>query len=542
MGLIHTDRARTMVLLALCAVLLLLGGCGDENAPARLREGAQFTIAVTEQPDSLNPLTAESKLMEEFILLAYDPLWRIDASGQPVNCLVEDYSLSSDQRTWTVRLRKDVTFSDGTPLTSEDVQYSYQTMSLHSTIFSPYCAGIDDIRCPDEYTVVFTTSYVKGDMLYCPVPILPKAVWSKQSSARSFANEEMIGTGPFVRQLTELDPQQISWTFQAREDYFGGPAKIGSLKFIYYATETGASRALSTGEVDAAIELTDVQLTTLEGVPGVQLLQSLTRASDIWALAFNTRESVFSLTSMRQMVEYCLDRSWLLSMSNGSAGSTGSSFALPVQDYYYTINNMRGVDWDTARNILYTAGYEDIDDDGLLEDLLTREELSLRLYTSAGDDWAPTAATILKDNMESIGVSVNWYTTDGDVEDVCTPKGDWDMCMVTWRSNVNPVIAASRLQPSSGSLTGWENGTFDDVMQRLREAIDRPTAINLAGQLQQIVYDDMPYMVLAYRSEIQGIRQDRWTGYDEVVQSAGTLFRVGSVDGYMALEPAGAAG
>ena len=522
--------------------MLLLTACSDEIQPAQLKEGPQFTIAVTEEPASLNPLTEESKLMEEFILLVYDPLWRIDANGQPVNCLVEDYSLSSDQRTWTVRLRRDVTFSDGTPLTAEDVQYSYQTMSLHSTIFSPYCAGIDDIRCPDEHTVVFTTSYVKGDMLYCPIPILPKAIWSKQPSARGFANEEMIGTGPFVRQMTELDPQEVSWTFQAREDYFGGPAKIGSLKFIYYATETGASRALSAGEVDAAIELTDVQLTTLEGVPGVQLIQSLTRSSDIWTVAFNTRKTPFSLTSMRQMVEYCVDRSRMLSMSNGNAGSTGTSFVSPAMDYYYGISNMRGIDLDSAKNILYTTGYEDIDADGLLEDLLTRKDLQLRLYTSSSDDWAPTAATILKENLENVGVSVDWNTVDGKVEDVCTPKADWDMCLITWRSNVDPVVAANRLLPASSNLTGWENGAYAEVMQRLREAIDRPTAQTVAGQLQQIAYDDMPYLVLAYRSDILGIRHDRWTGYDDVVQRAGGLLRIGTVDGYMSLEPADAAG
>lgn len=538
MRLIHMRTGKRTAALAVCMALLLLAGCSGGTSPAVLSDGPTFTIAVTEQLDSFNPMTAESKLMEEFILLVYDPLWRIDASGEPVNCLVDDYSVSSDQRTWTVRLRKDVTFSDGTPLTSEDVKYSYETMSLHSPVYGPYCEGISDIRCPDDHTVVFTTEYVKGDMTYCPVPILPKAIWSKESDVTAFANEQMIGTGPFVRQIAVEAPQEISWTFRAREDYFGGAAKLGAVKFIQYATETGASRALSTGEVDAAIELTDVQVTTLEGVPGVHLIQALLRPADTWVLAFNTRSGIFSRTPMRQMVEYCLDRSWLLSMSSDSAGRTGSSFASPVLDYYYEIPNMRSQDWDSARNIIYSDGYEDVDNDGVVEDLVTRKDLVVKLYTSAQDDWAPTAATILKENLESIGVSVSWETTDGKVQDVCTPKGDWDMCMITLRGNVDPVIAADRLKAAPDSLTGWNNSSYEEVLLRLRQATDPATIRTLAGQLQQAIYDDCPYLFLAYRSDIQGFRDDRWGGVDEVLESAGGLFRIGSVDGYMALESA----
>ena len=537
MRAIHKAMCKRIAAAALCGLLLFLTACGSGPQPAEFKQGEELAIAVMDEPDSFNPLVAEGRLAKEFALLVYDPLWRIDANGQPVNCLAEDYSLSSDQRTWTVRLRQDVTFSDGTPLTAADVKYSYETMSLHSPVWAPYCAGIEDIRCPDDYTVVFTTSYVKGDMLLCPVPILPRNIWSKQASARDFANEEMIGSGPFVREMVDRGPQEVSWTFQARENYFGGSPNVGSLRFVLYSTESGAARALSTGEVGAAIGLTDVQLTTLEGVPGVFLIQGVFRTSQVWVVAFNTRNGVFSQTPMRQMVEYCTDRSWMLSMSSGGVGETGSVFASPATDYFYTLANLRPIDRDNAKNILITAGFNDIDEDGMMEDLMTRDDLSLRLYSSAKDDWAPTAATVLKDNLESIGVRVQWTTVDEDVESVCTPKGKWDMCLIAWDGDVNAVVAADRLRASADSLTGWENDSYEQVLMGLREAMDEETVRTLSGQLQQIAYDDCPYFVMAYRSDIQGIREDRWTGYDEVMEAAGGIFGIGTIDGYMALKP-----
>ncbi len=534
---------RRAAVLLMAGVLLFLSACGgsSKGGPATFQDGAEFSIAVTMEPDSLNPLTATSKLAEEFFLLAYDPLWRIDASGEPVNCLVDDYSLSSDQRTWTIRLREGVTFSDGEPLTSEDVQYTYQTMLIHSPIYGVGCEGISDIRCPDDRTVVITTSYVKGDMQYCPVPILPKHIWNSGGNPRDFLNDEMIGSGPFVRQMVDTGPQEISWTFQARANYFNGSANLGSVRYVYFATETGAARALSTGEVDAAIGMTDVQLTTLEGVPGVQLIQSLLPGSDIWALAFNTRKGVFQNTPMRQMVDYCIDRAWMLSMANGDVGQTGTVWAGPATNYFYTVGNQRGIDYNTARNIVYTAGYSDVDEDGIMEDLITRDDLILKLWTNAGDDWASTAATVVKSDLEEIGVRVKWETTDGSVLDVCTPKGDWDMCLLSWRGNYDPVVAASRFRTADGSLTGWSNETYDEIFARLQESMDLPTIQANAGQLQQVVYDDCPYLILAYRSDIQAVREDLWTGYDEVLAASGALFCTGSVDAYMTLTPSDAA-
>ena len=75
---------------------------------------------------------------------------------------------------------------------------------------------------------------------------------------------------------------------------------------------------------------------------------------------------------------------------------------------------------------------------------------------------------------------------------------------------------------------------------RLQVALDRNDVRDLAGQLQQIVYDECPYLILGYHSDIQAIREDVWTGYDEVLSAAGGLFCNGSADAYMTLTPAGA--
>ena len=528
--------ARRALLLVLSAALLLCGGCGGGKGGAG--SDAVFTMAVTEAPDSLNPVYAQNGTASEFFLLVYDPLWRLDAAGEPVNCLVEDYSLSSDQLTWTIRIRKDVTFSDGTPLTAEDVRFTYEQMMFNSPIYTHCFDGISGMRCPDEYTLVVTTEYVKGDMRYNPVPILPEHIWSAYiNDLRAFDNELMIGSGPFQRLDVDTDPQQQSWVFQAREDYFGEPAHIGQVRFTFYETVTGAGRALSTGEVDAAIGLTDVQITTLAGVPGVDLIRAFLPSSELLVLAFNTRGEMFKSADMRRMIEYCTDRERILSMSAGEAGQSSYTWAPPGADYRLDIVNGRSFNVDTARNQLALAGYVDSDKNGFVDSIMTQKDISVKLYTSTADGWSATAATILKENVEQAGLQVDWQAVDEDVTTVCTPRGKWDMCFLSWRGSNNPVLAAQRFCPAQDSLTGWENPIYEQGFSQLQSAADPISMQNMAMQLQQVFYDDCPYIILGWHSDIQAVRSDRWSGYDQVLETAGALFGIGSADAYMSLTP-----
>lgn len=539
---VHTGYLKRAAALLLCAATAFVSACSKEPEAAELRqEGEELSIAVTEMPDTLNPLYATSRLAEEFFLLVYDPLWRIDANGEPVPCLAEDYSLSSDQLTWTIRLREDATFSDGVRVTSADVKYTFETMMINSQTYDPCFDGVSAIRCPDDYTVVITTDYVKGDMRLNPVPILPKHIWNDQADLRSFDNEEMIGSGPFVRQVVDAGPQETSWIFQTRSNYFEGAARMRSVRFVYYSTETIAARAISSGEVDAAFGLSDVQMTTLEGVPGVRLIQSYLSGSEVWGVAFNTRRQYFANASMRLMVEYCTDRAWMLSMTSGAAGMTGSVWASPGTKYFNGAVNVRGMSQSDALNICYTAGYYDQDQSGTLKNLVTGDPLALNLYTSSQDSWSSTAATILMEGLQAIGVQVNLKVVDGSVTSACTPKGDWDMCMLSWRGSANPVLAAKRFCAAQNSLTGWSSDAYESVYDQLCTATDEIAAQNAAYQLQQIVYDECPYLVLIYHSDIQAIRDDRWTGFEDILTASGGVFGIGSVDAYMNITPAEAA-
>ena len=518
---------RILALWLLCMLLFSLCACGEKPVSA-----AVFRIATPAEPDSLNPFCTEGGLTEEFFLLCYDSLWRRDENGETVSDIAESWSLSSDSLTWTIRLREDVTFSDGEPLTAEDVMFSYELLRHTDTLYSAYFEGISAIRCPDDYTVVIVTDYVKGDMTENPAPILPKHIWSAyEFDPTAFDNAAMIGSGPFVY---EAGSTEEGWRFRARSDYGGQTPQVGEVFFVAYATETGAARAIAAGEVDASFGLTDVQLTTLESVPGVQLLQTILPGAECEALVFNTREDrLFEDGTMRHILEQCMDRAWFLAMSAGSTGQTGSTFASPGTDWFLEGLAVTEYDLTAAQNALIAAGYRDTDEDGILESVKTEEELSFVLYSSSQDTWAATAAAILTEALETVGISVKWVKTDDDISSVCTEKADWDACMFAWRSSEDATIAASEFYDTVGGLSGWVSPSFESGLEQLRTAMDVADIHTQGKSLQQLAYDDCPCVVLAYAADVQAIRSDLWTGYEDIGARTGGLFATGERNIYM---------
>lgn len=530
-------RIARLTALMLCAALCLsLTGCGgDEETGARLKEGPRFTIAVAETPDSFNPFLSGGGLADEFFLLVYDSLWRINEAGESVGCLAEDWSLSSDRLTWTIRLRHDATFSDGEPVTSADVLFSYELMRHGNTAYSDYFDGVTAIRCPDDYTVVISTDRVKGDMLYNPTPILPEHLWSGyEFDPGAFDNAELIGSGPFVYDAEASGAD--GWLFRARADYFDGEPGVGEIYFSGYGTVTGAARAVSAGEADASFGLSDVQLTTLESVPGVELVQAMLPTGECQMLVFNARTEFFGAESMRQYMENCVDRAWFLSMSAGGAGMQGSSFMSPGLEGFVIPDGLRGFAPDNLANALRLAGYVDVNEDGFLEFGPKDQRLTLTLWTSSRDTWSSTAATILVEDLEALGVQVNWRKTDEPVTAVCGDNDDWDMCMIGWRGGYGTAVTAYRFRNELGGLSGWSDPAFDTDLTLLATAEDAFVTHGYARQLQQLVYNACPVVVLAYAADIQAIREDNWTGYKDLLAGSG-LFGIGSRAIYMMVTP-----
>lgn len=546
------NAKRYIALVCLAALLLSLGACGKtgENGSGGLfdrKPEGSFRLAVCEMPDSLNPIAAHSATASEFFLLVYDPLWRMDENYEPQPCLVESWDLSSDGLVWTIRLRQDVYFNDPDPeleapvlLTASDVKFSYELFMRYADDYDRYFDGIRSIDCPDSSTVVITTDYVKGDMLYNPTPILPRYLWSAYATdPESMDNSALVGTGPFLYQSEEILEGEVqkSWTFLANEDYFGGSPALAELCFVYEEIPNNAAMKLLDGQVDACMGLTEAQLLNLQDMTGVECFETQGPGRGYHVLAMNTQSGPLADERVRQALVYALDRDKIFSVALGSVGVSGHGFADPGSDYYLEGAGESVFNKEQAALLLQMAGYADYDGDGILESMDNTMELSFTLYSTLNDAWVSAAQTIFSADLEELGVKIRWVTQDAaDISSVCKKGGKWDLYMTTRSSGIDPQYAAAAFAGGQ-SETGWQSETYDSLYERFVAAVDREERVELCRQMQREVLDEAPYVVLGYGYDIQAIRPDLWTGYQQAAAAMGGLFGTGSASVYMELRP-----
>ncbi len=527
-------------------ILLLncLTACGAKTTTPE--EEVTFTLAVQEEIDTFNPLSAWSIVSAEALMLVYDPLVRYDEAHNPVPSLATSWEISDDQLTWTFHLAEGVKWHDGEPFTSADVKFTYETFYAQGAyLYSSYLEGISSIECPDDNTVVMTTEYPKTDMLFNTTPIVPKHIWDKiaESDLYDWVNEEVIGTGPF-KYSAERSSEGV-YTFVKNEDYFGAKKpSIDVLVIVLYANSDTISTALELGEVDGAAAIASTQMETLSkntnieifnaAIPGFSMV-SINMAPEEYGGSGNPllRDKV-----IRQALDYCVDRDYILQMAYGNAGMVGYTLINTGDPYHYepTAEEKRLFDPAKAAQMLEEAGYTDTNGDGIREDP-EGNPLSFDVITISDNSDETKTAQIIASSAREAGIELKLTTMDSGALSEMILVYDFDIHIWGWGADVDPGTILNIFTTDYANESGFSNERYDELYLAQMQEMDKDKRIEMVKEMQQILYDESPYLIYIYDNYVQAIRSDKWTGYTTIPNENGGLFYNLTFINYMDIKP-----
>ena len=159
-------------------------------------DSSTFTVGFQQDVDNLNPFIGILASTYEVWGVTYDFLVGYSQKNfSPEPQLATSWTESADHSTWTFNLRHGVKWSDGVPMTSADVVYTFNRIknnSFEQTNYGNYVANIKSITAPDPNTVVFTVSQPTPIMLHMQVPILPEHIWKDVSVSPAEAKTEFL--------------------------------------------------------------------------------------------------------------------------------------------------------------------------------------------------------------------------------------------------------------------------------------------------------------------------------------------------------------
>ena len=424
------------LVIALLMTLSLAAGCtsGDvtesssesQNEQSPVGQAETIVYAMWNSPSGvLNPLLVDDEYDGAILKFTFDTLLRYDKELNLVPNMAESYEMSDDQLTLIFNLRKNIKWHDGQPVTAEDVAFTFNAMADPDYTGPRYgdveglkgaaayhngeADHIEGITVIDDYTIKFEFErpYAPGlSKIGADRAIIPKHIWGEVSIGDWAEQTELmnkpIGCGPYV--LDAFVPGQYV-ELHAFEDYYAGPAKTP--KFIFKVSNQDTVIAeLINGEINIAdissLKSQDIQ--TLED-NGINIVSYTGITSQY--MGFNLREEIFQDKRVRQAITYAIDRKLMVEkLLEGRATIIDApllpnSWAYPdagvLNDYSYDI--------EKAKALLADAGWEDRNNDGILENE-AGEPFKVTLKYPIGNKIREQSAPIIQDNLKQVGIDV----------------------------------------------------------------------------------------------------------------------------------------
>lgn len=329
-------------------------------------------------------------------------LLKRDAKLQLVNDLATAYSVSEDGLTWTVTLRNDVKFSDGEPLTAEDVKFTFETAAKSGSVID--LTNMADVKAPDDSTVVFTLKSPQSTFisLLTTLGIVPEHAYGTDYA------EHPVGSGPY--KLVQWDKGQQA-IVEANEEYYGKKSAFHKLTFLYL-DEDAAYAAAQAGTVDiaaipAAFSKQQVNGMTLEAVKTVDnrgIMFPMQPAGAKSGDGLPAGNDVTSDLAIRQAVNVVIDRKALvegvLEGYGRPAYSVSDDLPWSNAEAVFTDANL-----EEAKRILTSGGWVDADGDGIVEKNGVKAEFNLLYF--AGDLTRQSLALATADMVAQAGIKIN---------------------------------------------------------------------------------------------------------------------------------------
>lgn len=539
---------RTLHFALFAVLLLVLVGCTPPAAPQAADQPAEaaapadsagpvvLRIGWAGSPDTLNPGAAVLSEAYTLFELVYDAMFQLQLDGSYTLELAESYELSDDGKVWTFHLRPGIQWHDGQPLTAADVAFSYNFyQATESFPFLPvYTDYFESVEAPDDSTVVITLSEAIPNMesqlvfLY----VLPEHIWAglEGDAAVEFENGEMIGTGPF--KMVENSQNQFVHLAGVKDHYLQAP-KVDEVIFQTFDNQDALVQALKTGQVDMITEMPNTAVPALRNTDNVKLVIGPPASPSVSDIILNLTNDetcppddgvcsghpALQDRSFRLALAHATDKQQIIDVTLLGLGAPGLTL-IPdslgvfyndsIQDYAY--------DPALANQILEDAGYKDTNGDGTREMADASRDLTLRLNWPSDSTWAQRGAELLAQNWAQIGVKAELQALDSDtLTSICCPTFDFDVILWGWGSDPDPAFLLSVMTtdeiPTGTSETGYSNAEYDELYRKQAVELDQQTRIDMIWRMQQIVFDDIVYIIPFYGQAVQAYRTDRFTGW-----------------------------
>ncbi|MBX7045727.1 MAG: hypothetical protein K1X86_07795 [Ignavibacteria bacterium] len=492
--------------------------------------------------EKLMPTVTNDASATDVFELIFDALLRLNretyelegniAKGLPV--------ISDDHLSYTFELKDNVKFSDGHPLTGDDIIFTMKTIKvpfIDAQSLRNYFDDVKNVELVDgnKYKVKFTMSkpyfraiYSLGDMRITPKHILDpknetdKFTWELLSEAQKnpdakkyaemqkyadfFNSQEVardpkyvVGSGPYKLEKW-VTGQAI--TITRNENYWDKgkiPNYANKIVFKIIQDQNAAVVAAKNKEVDYMFVIRPADFyQNVTNPEQFNIKKAIVLEPTYVYIAWNNERPFFKDKKVRWALSYAIDRQSIIDKILFSG-------AVPIQSHVFykskfLNSNLKQIDYnlDKAKQLLDEAGWKDTDGDGIRDKMIDGKKVDFKFtFMNNNNPKRKAVMLIIIESLKQLGISADLQEYEWSVFLDKTKKHDFDACYASWQLNVTPedpyqIWHSSQAEGEGSNHISYKNPAADKLLEENRITFDDNKRKEILDKWQEIVYDDQP--------------------------------------------------
>jgi len=494
-----------------------LSGVREDEYPGD--EGDWLIWRLDAEPATLNPVSTLSSVYTVWIctgyvsknifegLLKYDP---DEVRLKPL--LAESYNISEDGLEITIRLRDEIHFSDGVPVTADDAIFTYETIvnpKIDSASLANYYKDVEKVIKIDEREVKFVMKrpYFKSleILSFDDTGILPKHIYEFDDPEEFNKRiSKPVGSGPYVFEKWDVGRQIV---LRRNENYWGRKPKLKKIVYCFVLNDTAAVQALRSGGIDFMRPMPD-QYTELsldkEFTKDIQCLSYWTPFVGYFWMGWNEDRPFFKDRRVRLAMTHLVDRESIcrhLLKSPEAKVPTGPFYIYGrqsdanIEPWPYNVQR--------AKELLDEAGWVDSDGDGIRD----KDGVPFRFRYMIGSDVIlhQQISKLLKDSAAKVGIEVIVEPYEWSVFNQRLLDREFDAVNLAWHGVVEEdpfqIWHSSQIGNRGSNYVGFRNAEADAIIEEARRTLDEAKRNKLYHRLHRIIHEEQPYTFVYTRPE-----------------------------------------
>lgn len=486
-------------------------------------DGGEIITAYLGDPQGFIRFWATTTTSAEVIELVSSFLYKFDekqelvpdlAVGQPV--------FSDDKLTMTIKIRTDAKFSDGKPVTADDIVFTYN-ISISPDYTGPRKGTFEKVQKVekvDDSTIKFTfkephAGYI--DMLIyniLPQHLLKDTPIKEMDKSPYYKNP--VGSGPY--KLVEWKPSQYL-TFVRNDNYYGGKPAIEKITAKIIPDANAMMAQLQTGEINAVSVPADnlAAIDQFAKTSGKIKLQKDIPASIYMFAAWNLTNPLFQDKKVRQAMTMAIDRKAIVDNVAEGQGKVVHSQTSPT--FWSYTENVPKFEYNVekAKQLLAEAGWKDTNGDGTLDK--DGKNFEFEMQVNQGNTVREKSVTVIQQQLKKVGINVTPRVVESSAFSKNFTSKNFQAIYYAWSISGDPnpksIWHSDEIEKGLNTVS-YKNAEVDKLIEEDWKTFDKAKRKELLNKIDALIAEDQPYtfmysptLTMAYPANLEGYNPAR---------------------------------